>query len=411
MDGERRKRDVWRAICIGCVCGMLFGYGTGAVAPGLPYISQYLGLDAAGSGVVVSCLLVAAALASPAAGVIADRFGRDTALCVSAVIYGIGACIWAMSSAFWMLVIGRVLVGVGVGSVSFLGPMTVAERVPSEMRGRAVGADQLMVTVGILCSAIAGHLLGNGREWRLVALLPVAGVLALIVLVMFQPNRVGGRSNVSAISKPEGARRLLWGVRSVRRSFFVAVVLAAGVHLTGLNVAVYYAPTVIAGVGARPAVATAGSALVAVVNVFCTMLALMLIDRVGRRPLMIGGLMIMAVSASGFGIVSEYAGSVGGTIALLAVFLAAGAIGPAAVFWVYVSEIFPFEVRATAVAWATFVQWMTDFLVSLIFPTMVARYSFAGAMRIFALVTLGTICVSWLWMAETRGRDMPELDA
>lgn len=396
---------------IGGLCGLLFGYGTGAVATGLPYINTHFGLDAVRSGLVVSCLLMAAAFASPVAGLVADSLGRDVALCISAAIYGVGVCMWASSSSFWMLIAGRVLVGAGIGSLSFLGPMAIAERVPSSVRGITVSFDQLMVTIGILAATIAGHVLGNGREWRVVAALPIVGVLCLITLVLPQLDnsyrRVVGR-------KPGGvggAIRLLVGVRSVRRNFFLALILAAGVHLTGLNVAVYYAPTVIAQVGARPEVATAGSAVVALVNVLCTFVAMALIDRLGRRPLMIGGLLAMALCALGFGIVSGETYSVSATIVLLALFLAAGAIGPAAVFWVYVSELFPSEIRATAFAWATFVQWMTDFLVSQIFPGLISVYSFGGAMRYFSLLTYGTLIVTCVWMQETRGRELPELES
>ncbi|MFH9677378.1 sugar porter family MFS transporter [Streptomyces sp. NPDC017405] len=423
-----RRPGATRALAVltASVGGLLFGYGTGVIAGVLPLVADAYRLSSWIQGAAVSAALVGAALTAPTSGRLADRFGRRAVIGSAAAVYLAGTAASAAATGAASLLAGRFLVGLALGATSFAVPLYISEIVPPARRGALVTLNQLMITLGLLLSYAVAYVLEPGGHWR--TAFAVAAVPALLValgmaLVPESPQwlRDRGRADAAAraaarlgLAVPDpgdgagtGTLRLRDACRLAGRRWVVlGVAIAVLVHLTGLNTAIYYAPTILAASGLTSGGGIAGSVLVGLCNVGATVVTIAFLDRWGRRPLMLGGLGLMAVAAAG--IAAVQARGLGGTATalLLCVFITAGAVGPAAVFWVYIAEIYPARVRGALMSLATAAHWAADFVVATTFLPLVDGMSPAGAFTLYAAITLAAALVLGRWMPETRGRDL-----
>ncbi|MGB7798760.1 MAG: sugar porter family MFS transporter, partial [Pseudonocardiaceae bacterium] len=353
---------------VGAGYGLLFGYGVGVIASALAPLSSEFSLTVTQRSVVVVAALVAAFLCAPNAGMIADRFGRRSSLIAIGVVYTSGSLISAMATGFGLLVTGRFLIGLCLGASSFVAPMYLAEVSPPGRRGALVTVNQLMITFGIFLGAVLGFLLTPAGHWRVLlglgALPAIALTLAMVTLPesprwLFaqgkdeEASRTFRELGLAEEDRQEPAQvNLQW--REVlgsghRRLIILGVVLAVAVHLTGLDMAVYFAPTILGESGFGQTAATLGGTWVAGANLLMTVVTILVIDRLGRRPLFIGGVALMAVSAALLGVLYRFGLSASGwVVVMLAVFIAAAAVGPAGVFWTYVAELYPQRLRSVA---------------------------------------------------------------
>ncbi|MGA5424775.1 MFS transporter [Streptomyces lavendulocolor] len=446
--------------------GLLFGYGTGVIAGALPLVSADYGLSAWAQGAAVSAALLGAALTAPSSGRFADRFGRLPVIGAAAAVYAVGTLASAAATGPGLLLAGRFLVGLSLGATSFAVPLYISEIAPPARRGALVTLNQLMITIGLLLSYVVAYALEPSGAWR--AMLAVGSVPALLLLAgMFlvpeSPDWLhsrghgpraalaaarlgielegtpppehseargsaveggavretvaqGGAVRDRAAGVPGGGRPAQGrtrgpGLRAAcaragRRWVALGLAIAILVHLTGLNTAIYYAPTILASSGLTSAGGIIGSILVGACNVAATIVTVLFLDRWGRRPLMIGGLVVMALTALGI----TLAGLLGheGTVTalLLCVFITAGAVGPAAVFWVYISEIYPSEVRGALMSVATAAHWAADFVVATTFLPLVQQLSLAGTFALYAAITGASALALARWMPETRGKPL-----
>ena len=365
--------------------GLLFGYDTGVISGALLFLRDAFQLSPFMQGVVTSIALAGAALGAAAAGDLADRFGRRPIILVIALIFVLGSLVSAFATNLTVLLGGRLLVGLGIGVSSMLAPLYLAETAPAETRGAMVSLNQLMITVGIVVSYLVGYAFASSGGWRwmlglgaLPGLILAGGMLALPE----SPRWLAGHGHIA------DARRALQALRgsyeraeeidaelaqmqtdlqreerierkgatvsvfdrSVRLPLIVGVGLAAFQQVTGINTVIHFAPTIFQAAGLSSAsasiLATAG---VGVVNVLMTLVAIRLIDAVGRRVLLLVGLAGMAVSLcalAGSFLVGMGSGLVGWlTAASLTAYVGFFAIGLGPVFWLLISEIFPLAVR------------------------------------------------------------------
>ena len=431
--------------------GLLFGYDTGVISGALLFLRDAFQLSPFMQGVLTSIALAGAALGAAAAGDLADRFGRRPIILVTALIFVLGSLVSAFATSLTVLLLGRLLVGLGIGVSSMLAPLYLAETAPAETRGAMVSLNQLMITVGIVVSYLVGYAFASSGGWRwmlglgaLPGLILAGGMLALPE----SPRWLAGHGHIA------DARRALQALRgsyeraeeidaelarmqadlkreerierkgatisvfdpSVRLPLIVGVGLAAFQQVTGINTVIYFAPTIFQAAGLSSAsasiLATAG---VGVVNVLMTLVAIRLIDAVGRRVLLLVGLAGMAVSLcalAGAFLLGTGSGLVGWlTAASLTAYVAFFAIGLGPVFWLLISEIFPLAVRGRGMSLATVANWVFNLLVALTFLSIVNALGQSVAFLIYAVMTAAAFVFTLRLVPETKGRSLEDIQS
>lgn len=420
----RRGFLVATIAAVAAVSGVLFGYGTGVIAGALPPIARQFGLDSVQQGALVAITLLAAGTTAPVSGMLAEVFGRRAALLSIAAVYLLGTGLAAEAPNYGILLAARLLTGAAIGAASFTAPAFIAEISPNRFRGFLVTLNQLMITIGILAAMLVTYGLSGSGRWREMFGLGVAPALVLGLGALALPesprwlashgreqhaHRVAARLGVTLRAQDAVAELPVAPLREAfhpmyRRVLVTGLVISVAIHLTGLNMAVYYTPSILQLSGFGASAAVLGAVWVAAVNVVMTVIAMLTVDRLGRRPLFIGGLLTMAFTASALGML--YALGTGHSIwptVFLAIFLAAGAMGPAGVFWLYIAEIYPQRVRTAAMSLVTLAHWNADCLVAFTFLPLVAVTSMSVTLWCYAGLSVLTAGFCFCRMTETRG--------
>jgi sugar porter (SP) family MFS transporter len=378
------------------LAGLLFGYDQGVISGALPLLQKDLDLSTLESEIVTSWVTLGALFGALVAGGTADRIGRRWTAVVAGVLFAAGALIEAVSPGAGMLTFGRVVTGLGVGFASVVAPLYAAEMAPKWLRGRFVSTYQLAITVGILFAYLADDALTGSDRWRLMFGLAVIPGVALVIGFLVMPEsarwllkmgrRDEARASLVKVDGPEIADAELaqiekdlvadeqegqasWGEvanPTLRRALWVGIGLAVLQQVTGINAIIYYANEIFAEAGFTTAEQQAKATLwaVGVVNVLATLIAVAWVDKFGRRPLLLTGLVGMTVSLSAVGLsfaamenTAESATSttVGGIVTVLAlvVFIASFAFSMGPIVWTLISEIYPNRVRGRAISVAT----------------------------------------------------------
>ena len=424
--------------------GLLFGYDTGVISGALLFLKTAFHLSSLMMGVVTSVALAGAALGAALAGRLADRFGRRPILLATALVFVCGALVSALATSLAVLLAGRVLVGIGIGGASMLTPLYLAEIAPAKQRGALVSFNQLAVTLGILGSYLVGYALSAAGAWRwMLGLGAVPGViLAIGMLVLPEtPRWLAGHGHVD---RAEAALRQLRGTgidlkpemdqlrhdltgtaraqpqnrlshAAARLPLIVGIGLAVFQQVTGINTVIYFAPVIFQASGLSSAsaaiLATAG---IGVVNVVMTVVAIWLVDRVGRRVLLLSGLAGMGLSLCllALAFLLGHGAALGWlTAASLTVYVGSFAIGLGPVFWLLISEIFPLAIRARGMSAATIANWVANLVVALTFLDLVDVLGRPGVFFLYAALTFGALIFSRLLVPETRGLSLEGVQA
>jgi sugar porter (SP) family MFS transporter len=447
VGGGDKRRFVNIAAAITATGGLLFGYDTGVISGALLFIRQdFAPLSPFVEGIIVSTLLVGAVVGALSGGPLSDRTGRRPTVLLAAVIFGLGALAVAFAPSVAFIIFGRFLLGLGVGLASMIVPLYIAEIAPAERRGALVSLNQLMITIGILLSYIVGVIFTPIEGWRYmfgVALIP-ALILGIGMFMLPESPRwlfehgqtAKARTVLSRSRSPEEVDqefREMEEIKNleeeqarvsykellapyVRPALIIGIGLAIFQQVTGINTVIYYAPTILQNVGFSEGGAIAATAVgVGLVNVGFTILAVRIIDRAGRRPLLIIGLIGMIISLTLLGLVFAL-GATSGAAGLLAtvclgLYIASFAISLGPVFWLMISEIYPLRIRGTAMSVASIANWGSNWLVALTFPVLLATFGGAGSFWLFA----GLGIVAWFFVyfrvPETKGRSLEEIEA
>lgn len=424
--------------------GLLFGYDTGVISGALLFLKGAFGLSAAMEGAVTSAVLAGATVAAIFGGWVADRFGRRPVMLALALLFVAGALLSAMAGSVDMLIAARVLIGACIGVVSFVAPLYIAELAPPERRGALVSLNQLAITIGILVSYIIDTSFAASGAWRwmlglgaLPGLVLAGGMLVLpesprwlikrdrtdearSVLLKARDRDSDIDREITEIKEDLAQERSAPGwrafrARSMRWPLAIGIGLAILQQVTGINTVIYYAPTIFLSAGFHSAsasiLATAG---VGVVNVLLTIVALRIIDRAGRRALLLTGTAGMAVSLFVFALGFAYGGALPGFrwIAVLSVMAYVGffAIGLGPIFWLLISEIFPLGVRGRAMGVATVANWGSNLVVALTFLQLLQALGPGATFLIYAVLSVGGWIFAFYAVPETRGHSLEQIE-
>lgn len=442
--GAPSKAFVYVAAAFAALGGLLFGYDTGVISGALIFIQKTFSLSTFHQELVVSVVLVGACVGALSGGRLADRFGRRIMLIFTAIIFIAGAIVCAIAVDVTMLIAGRAVVGLGIGLASSTVPLYISEVSPAGARGWQVSLFQFAITVGILAAYLVDYAFSGSENWRwMLGLAVVPGAaLGLGMLVLPESPRwnaqrgnmqkarsvlvkVRGTEDVDAemreieatLDKAHEHGKLsdLW-LPEVRPAMVIGIGLAIFQQVTGINTVIYYAPKIIQSAGISSAsgaiLATAGIGLV---NVVMTVVSMWLIDRVGRRPLLLTGIagMIVSLAVLGYAFHSPTHGGSFATIAVvtLMAYVAAFAISLGPIFWLLIAEIYPLKIRGSAEGIAAGTNWAANFVVSLTFLTLLQVIGPSRTFWLYGLLALAAWGFSYALVPETKGRTLEEIEA
>lgn len=425
--------------------GLLFGFDTAVVSGAIGFMKEKFGLNEFQVGWAVSSLIVGCILGAALTGIIADKFGRKKVLIAAALLFIIGTLGSAIPSTFSGYIIARMIGGLGIGITSTLCPLYNAEIAPAKYRGRLVALNQLAVVTGIFVvyfvnMGIAGmgdHAWGVENAWRWMFGVGVIPGVLFLVLLFFVPESprwliTQGRPADSLpilvkIHGEELARQEVFDIKEsfkekqgslrdlfkpgLRLALIVGVMLAVLQQVTGINAVMYYAPEIFKQAGAGTNGALVQTIMVGFINFIFTILALWLIDRVGRKALLLIGSSLMAVCLLVIGFAFQ-TGHTSGLLILISilVYVAAFAISLGPVVWVIMSEIFPNHIRGKATAIASMMLWLADYVVSQSFPPLLSSAGPAITFWIFGVLALFTFLFTWRVVPETKGKSLEEIE-
>lgn len=424
--------------------GLLFGYDTGVISGALLFIRTRFALDPAMQGLVVALALLGATLGAAGAGTSADRFGRRRVIIATAALFVAGAILCAMAQSLAVLLAGRLVIGVAIGVASMLTPLYLSEMAPAERRGAVVSLNQMCVTIGIVVSYLVDYLLsGVDGGWRWMLGLAAVPGLVLGVGMLFLPESPRFLAGSGRLAEAARVLRALRGRDDVRaeldglatdiarepgvgsgsllrrgagrHALIVGVGLALFQQVTGINTVIYFAPTIFEQAGLSAAstsiLATAG---VGLVNVAMTYVALRLLDRVGRRIMLLVGLSgmfaMLGVLSVGFA-VGPRSGLAPLTVAAVALYVAFFAIGLGPVFWLLISEIFPLRIRGRGMSVSSVANWGANLAVSQVFLPLVHAIGAAATFALFAAMTALNVAFALWLVPETSGRSLEQIEA
>ncbi|HEX3074925.1 MAG TPA: sugar porter family MFS transporter [Ignavibacteriales bacterium] len=419
--------------------GMLFGFDTAVISGTTKFIQPYFALTDAGLGFTVSIALIGTVIGSIVVGRPGDLYGRRAMLLICAVLYLISSIGCAVAGSWAMLLVFRFIGGLGVGAASVMAPMYIAEIAPGHLRGRLVAIAQFNIVAGILIAFFSNYLLVNigDANWRWMFGVQAFPSILFLILLFFIPESPRWIVKKNLISK---ARQILQKVGSVnvdteledivnslkeetgkgnaklfqkKYSFPIscAIWLAIFNQLSGINVILYYAPMIFEKTGITTDTAMLQAVAVGVTNMVFTLIAMLFIDKFGRKTLLLIGAVGMFISLGGAAIrfyQNDFSGM--GILIYIIGFIASFAFSQGAVIWVFLAEIFPNKVRSQGQALGSFVHWIMNALIAWTFPIMLSGMGGGAVFMFFAIMMIPFFIFVWKVMPETKGRTLEDLE-
>ena len=423
--------------------GFLFGYDNIVISGAIGHLSEFFHLNAAGIGWAAGCALVGCLIGSATSGLIADRFGLKKALYLCAACFALSALgVW-LSSTFTQYVIWRIIGGIGIGAASIVAPMYIAEISPASVRGRLVVFYQFGIVAGILAAVFVNLLIERSgtaswnveHGWRWMFAAGVEPACAFLLAVFFcqesprwlmKVGRIAEAERVlSEINDPVSAQEQALSIRAslaaedgtlselftgpFRRALIIGFLLAAFTQTSGITALLSFLPNVFLSAGQNANDAFFQSVLVGVVNLVFTVIAIWLVDRAGRKTLILFGTALQTIALLSVG-AFYFAGRAGlGVLVGIMAFVGGHAIGNGAVCWVIISEIFPTKVRGAAMSMATTAIWIFAYLANQFFPVMQEHLQSFGTFWLFAAMATLNFAFVLFFVPETKGYSLEEI--
>jgi SP family sugar porter-like MFS transporter len=420
--------------------GLLFGYDIAVISGTIPFITKVFSLTDWWKGFVVSGLYIGCMIGAAMSGKMSDTYGRKKMLIISAVLFGISSMGSGLANNLFSFFTYRLIGGLGVGAAAMLSPMYIAEITPASIRGRYVAINQFMIVIGILAAYFVNYLLlpvgENAWRWMFIAEV-IPSVLFFISMFLvpetprwlskngqyqkaeFVLNKIGNtefanktiadiRSTLD--NEDKGNLKMLF-TKSMRLVLIIGVVLAFFQQWSGINVIFFYAPDIFAQTGAGVESQLFQTVIVGAMNVIFTILAMWLVEKLGRKKLLLISSAGMAVSYIIIGILF-YTNNLSGYILLIfsLVAVASYSSGLAPVTWVVLSEIFPNRIRGQGMAIATLSLWIGTFTLTLTFPALMAAFKGSFTFWLYAVICILGFIFILLKLPETKGKTLEELE-
>lgn len=437
------RRALAVATAVSSLGGFLFGYDNIVISGAIGHLAKYFGLEPGAVGWAAGCALIGCLIGSACAGAVADRFGLKRALYTCAACFALSSAgVW-MSGSFSQYVGWRIIGGIGIGAASIVAPMYIAEIAPAAMRGRLVVLYQFGIVTGILCAVYINMLIErSGSEtwqvaygWRwmfAVAAIPAAIFAVTISLSNESPRwlmkvgRVSAAEQVlatingpiTAMSESDAIKRSLaeeeGGLHELlngpfRRPLILGFILAAFSQTSGITALLSFLPEVFKSAGQKTSDAFFQSVLVGLVNLAFTVVAIWLVDRAGRKTLILCGTGVQTLSLALIALLYAKSQPSLGIVAGIMAFVAGHAFGNGAVCWVILSEIFPTKVRGVAMSIATTAIWIFAYLADQFFPVMQSSLGGSGAFLVFCCMAALNFLFVLLFIPETKGYSLEEI--
>jgi SP family galactose:H+ symporter-like MFS transporter len=444
-DGSSRVINgfVYVAVAIAALGGLLFGYDTGVISGAILFIKIDFSLSSTMEEIVVSSVLVGAVIGAAAGGALTGRFGRRKMIILAGIIFTLSAIGTALAPSVGWLIGAMVASGIGIGIASFISPMYIAELAPAEARGSLVAVNMLAITTGILTAYLVDYAFSASHGWRYMFGLAVVPSVGLVIGMWWLPD--SPRWLISK-SKIDEARQILRRARttsdvdpeiktiqksmaeqddggvaglfqpSLRMPLIVGLGLAIFQQITGINTVIYYAPTIFkfAGISAAGPAILAGAGLAAVMWCF-HVVAIFLLDRIGRRPLLLTGVAGQIVGLAILGAAFQFPqlASFKSDVAItgLVIYVACFAFGLGPIFWLLISEIYPLKNRGVAMSAVTVTNWVLNLLVAVTFLSLVAVLGHAHTFWLYGLIAIGAWAFFYRLVPETKGKTLEQIEA
>ena len=434
-----RKVLLWSVVV--ALGGFLFGFDTAVISGAEQSIQTYWSLSAFEHGLTVSIALIGTILGALLGRFPSEKLGRKKTLILIAVLYLLSSIGTALATNWYIFLLFRLLGGIGVGASSVTAPIYISEISPPKSRGKLVAMFQFNIVLGILVSYLTNYLIGmegeNSWRWMLgVQVVPSLIFLLMLRLVPESPrwlilkkNRIAEAEEVLKIINPEGYKEDVNMIRQDavqvageedntslftrknRFPVFLAVSFAVFNQVSGINAIIYYAPRIFEMTGLGKQSSLLSSVGIGAVNLLFTLIALNFIDRFGRRTLMMIGSFGLILT---LGLVSRafYLNDFGGLMitVLLLVYIAFFAFSQGAVIWVFISEIFPNQVRAKGQTLGSLTHWVMAAIVAFSFPMLAESLGGGNTFLFFCIMMVVQLLFVWKLMPETKGKSLEQLE-
>lgn len=438
------KSYIIKLTAVAALGGLLFGYDTAVIAGAIGFLQEKFDLTPAMVGWAASSAIWGCVFGAMVAGYASDKWGRKRILLITAVLFALSAIWSALANELSIFVIARFIGGVGVGAASMLSPLYISESAPAKIRGRLVSIYQLAIVLGINIIYIVNYLIslsGNqvwnveyGWRWMLGSEVIPAGIFFL--LLFFVPEtprwllangqdikarsvltRINGDSALgieneikSTLHEEKGTLRELFG-KKYRMALIVGVVLALFSQITGINAIIYFAPEIFKSIGMGVESAFFQTILIGIINTAFTFVAIWLIDKSGRRKLLLWGVTGMIVCLFGTGLCFYYEIFTGPWLLLFILgFIASFATSLGPIPWVLISEIFPTKTRGIAMSFCTLILWVGVILITQLTPLALENLGGATTFFIFMGNAIFLLIFTWFFIPETKQRTLEEIE-
>ncbi|QLH43497.1 MAG: sugar porter family MFS transporter [Coxiellaceae bacterium] len=426
---------------IGALGGLLFGYDTGVISGALIFINQTYQPSTFLQEIIVSSVVLGALMGAILSGRLADHFGRRSMLISAAVAFIIGTVITALTPNINWLIVGRLIIGFAIGVSSYTTPLFISEMAPADRRGSMVLLNAITITGGEAIAFLVDYALTPTQAWRAMFATGIIPAILLLIGMLFLPESprwmmlkgmpTQARKILSKIRHPnvvdkelndiaqsfslsKGSWRQLFS-KTVRPVVIIGLGLGIFQQFFGINTVMYYGPTIFAAVGFHGAsaqiLATFG---MGVVNTIMSVVAVLIIDVVGRRKLLLIGSTVAAISLGMVGMILNHSqhNPVFQWLALIGmvIYISGYCISVGSLFWLMISEIYPLSIRGLGMSVATAVQWGANFVVSLTFLTILNKIGSANTFWLYA--TMCVLCFAFIYylVPETKGVSLEEIE-
>ena len=412
MSTKVSARVVFLAV-VAAVGGILFGYDTAVISGTTEIVKTQFGLSTGLEGWYVGCALIGSIIGVLCAGMLSDFLGRKKTMLISAVLFSISAIGCALCADFTQLVIFRIIGGFGIGIVSIVSPVYISEVSPAEVRGTMVSLYQLFITIGFLLAYLANFLILRATDmpdyWR-----PMLGAEAIpdllfLVLIFFipeSPRWLAVRGQRKDNSEAWAALR----EKGILKAVLIGSAIAILGQFMGVNAVLYYGPKIFADAGFQDPLFS--TVLVGVVNMVTTIIALLIIDKVGRKNLVwwgVGG-MIFCLLMIGVYFLPATSLPTWFMLTFFLLYVFCTAISISAVVFVLLSEMYPNRVRGLAMSIAGFALWIGTYLIGQLTPWMLENLTPAGTFFLFAFMCLPYLYIMYKHVPDTTGKTLEEIE-